>query len=196
MKTLSHTVLSALTLALIVAGPTHALAQSTGEASRTLTAGEELLVTYDTGDFGSFSQSYRRTVRAEFVDMDGGRMLVRVRDQLLLIDTRSIRSVRRRIGTKPASAPAMALGSAAGFGAAFLIGVAMYDDGGPGSTSSATNSGLAAGVLIGAPVGALVAWMVSRSRPLYESVDIGGARPRVVIRRSGGVSFSFSLPTR
>ena len=173
--------------------PLNAAAQGAPASSPvTLTAGEELRVTYVSGDSGLLNPTHRRTVHVEFVAIDGGRLLVREGGELLVIDRTLLQSVSRRIGTKPASAPAIALGSAIGFATAFAVGAATHDE--SRSTSSPANSGLAAGVLIGAPIGALTAWLISRSRPIYENVEVRGTRPVVVRTLSGGVGLGMAVP--
>lgn len=198
MKTRTHTVIPSLAVALLLWCPATAWAQPAPSfAGSEPRAGEQLVVTYVTDRFGPLANSYRRTVHIEFLMMDGGRLVGRDGDRYFSVDTRSIRSVRRRIGTKPASAPAMALGSAAGFAAGFVMGAVSHPrrlDASGGQ--SAVNRGLSAGVLVGAPLGALVAWVASRSRPIYEDVQIGRARPSVAMSLSGRVRLSVSIATQ
>ena len=141
--------------------------QSTVPATAPPGAGEQLRVFWlERSSAGSgFPIVQHATV--EFVGIDQGHFLGKYRRGLYVIDTDAIRSVQRRIGTKPASAPAMVAGSAGGFVAAFLAAALTSRSGG-----DAVNAGLSAGVLVGAPLGALVAWIASRSRGIYEQVPI------------------------
>ncbi|MDH3208269.1 MAG: hypothetical protein OEO79_16835 [Gemmatimonadota bacterium] len=198
MKTSARSLIPALA-ALVVCCPAPVQSQA---ASASLSAaprvGEELVVSYVGDQISPFVFGYRRTVRMEFRAMEGRRLVGRVGDRLLMIDTAAIRTVRRQIGTKPASAPAMVAGSAAGFAAGFVVGAmvrhrsrAWSQDPDPGM--SPVNRGLATGVLVGAPLGAFAAWVVSRSRPIYEEVQIGRARPSVVMDLSGRVGLTVSV---
>jgi len=143
------------------------------QARGPLRPGDEIRVSWYDGGWGTQVGAYSavRSQTLDFVALDQSQLVGTSRERLYIIQTSSLRDVRRRIGTKPAAAPAMVAGSAAGFAAAFVIGALSSRDGG-----DAVNAGLSAGVLIGAPVGALVAWMSSRSRPIYEDVGIPGRR--------------------
>jgi hypothetical protein len=189
MKT--HTTGFAVAAALLLGCPQGSVAQSywpTGPG-----AGERLVVTFVTDLYGPLSRSHRSRVEMDFVAIEGVRLLGATRDRVLSIDTRSILSVKRQIGTKPASAPAMVLGSAAGFAVGFLVGSIAHSDG--SGQTTAVGSGLSTGVLLGAPTGALVAWVASRSRPIYEEVRIGPAIPSVSLAPSGRTSVAVSVAT-
>ena len=62
--------------------------------------------------------------------------------------------------------------------------------------SEIIDRGITAGVLLGAPIGALVAWMNSRQRGIYESVGFGALVTGVVIDPGGHVGLSVSAPWR
>jgi hypothetical protein len=155
--------------------------------------GEQLIVTYVSDRFGPSAQRTLRTVRIEFLAVEGSRLMGRIEGGHLAIDTESIRRLKRRVGTKPASAPAMAMGSAAGFAAGFLLGALSHSERLDPGGQSAASRGLSAGVLLGAPLGALVAWVSSRSRPIYEDVGILRARPSVALSPSGRMRLSVSV---
>lgn len=193
MRMIGHILLPALALGLL--GPVSATAQSSttpadiyGSAP---SVGEELLVRYQVDTPGPVPRRSTRTVRVEFVSANPDQLVGRSRDRLLVIDSRSIRGVRRRTGTRPASAPAMVMGSAAGFAAGFLMGAAA-----PSGRRGAVNDGLVTGVLVGAPLGAFVAWVASRSRPLYEEVAVREVQPTVGVNPSGRVGVSLAVATR
>ena len=202
MKTLARAAVSSLGVAILLWCPSPASAQMASTfATPGPRVGERLSVTYLTNPSGPLAYNYLRLVHVDFLSFDGGRLVGRVRGRPFAIGTASIRSVRRRIGTKPASAPAMVLGSAGGFAAGFLIGAVVYSQdrsgaSNPSGASSATNRGLSTGVLVGAPLGALVAWVASRSRPIYEELQIGGVRPAVAASLSGRTRLSITIPTR
>lgn len=159
-------------------------------------AGEHVLVTYMPDLNGPTAYRSRRTVELEVVMVNSDHILGRHRGSVMVIPLKTIRSLKRQVGVKPASAPAMAFGSAGGFLAGFLMG-AISHSGSPTSTRSAVDDGLTAGVLFGAPAGALVAWVASRSRPIYEDIDVNRIRlrPRIVRTLTGGVGLGFSIPT-
>jgi hypothetical protein len=197
MNPLLRTLLQSLAAALLMT-PSLAAAQSpTRYASRAFTVpsvGDEVRVAYDSNRNGSLMRNYRGIVRGTLKMISDGYLIIESRSGTVVVAMSSVRGIQRRIGTKPASAPAMAVGSAAGFLAGYLLGSLTYSAD-VSSTSSASNNGLAVGVLIGAPAGALVAWLASRSRPLYEDMSLGSAVPTVAVSPSGRVGFSISLAT-
>ncbi len=200
MKMRAATVSLSLAITLGLGGPDAATAQDGGgpfgSSPAAAFSGEEILVTYVLDWSGPSPLQAIRTVRLELVGIEADRLLGRYRGQLMVIDRRSIRGMKRRIGTKPASAPAMVVGSAAGFAAGFLLGSLAHQADPYGvNDRSAVDDGLVAGVLIGAPLGALAAWAVSRSRPIYEDVGLVVVRPRVAVAPDGQVDFAFSIPT-
>jgi hypothetical protein len=197
MKRLANALVPALSVAIGVTHPAIVSAQSPHDsAAHGPAVGEELIVTYVTSRYGPGALRSTSTVRLELVANDSHQLVGRSRGQLLVIDARSIRRVKRRIGTRPASAPAMVAGSAAGFAAGFLIGATSSAGGSQVSGGrSAADDGLVAGVLVGAPLGAFVAWVASRSRPIYEDLGIGDVRPSVRVAPTGQVGLAISIPT-
>lgn len=169
-------------------GAVHAQAPWVGEGIE----GERLLVTYDVDRNGPAVYRYRRTVEVEVQRIDGRYLLGWSHGAIVPIDLASIRSVKRHVGTRPASAPAMVLGSAAGFAGGFLVGTIAHS-GNRSSPRSAVDDGLVAGVLMGAPLGALVAWLTSRGRPIYEDVELWDILPTVAASPSGGVGLGLTI---
>jgi hypothetical protein len=202
MKTLARGAMSSLGVAILLWCPSPASAQTASTfVPPEPRVGERLTVTYFTNPSGPLAYNYLKTVHVDFLMFDGGRLVGQLRSRPFAIGTESIRTVRRRIGTKPTSAPAMVLGSAGGFAAGFLIGAVAYSPdrsraSNPSGASSAVNRGLSTGVLVGAPLGALMAWVASRSRPIYEEIQIGGSRPAVAVSLSGRTRLSVTIPTR
>ena len=200
MKRFVMTLVPVLGITIGLSYPAGVSAQGSGAASTSGSSapvvGEELLVTYVTNRYGSTTLRTTTTVRVEFVSMDADQLVGRSANGLLVLDTRSVRRVKRRVGTRPASAPAMVAGSAAGFAAGFLVGATSNAGGSHvSSRRSAADDGLVAGVLVGAPLGALVAWVASRSRPIYEDLGIGRVQPALSVGRTGKVGIAVSIPT-
>jgi hypothetical protein len=139
-----------------------------------LAPGETALVVWREPTLVGSSPVYRQrelvVVRADALQLVG-----RSRDRMYIIERVAVTRVRRRIGTRPATAPEIVAGSAIGFGAAFVLGAAS-------SSGDRADMGLSTGVLVGAPIGALVAWLASRSRGIYEDVPMPDVR---VGRRAG-----------
>jgi hypothetical protein len=153
MKTLAHAVRSILLVSL--------LAPSVGSAqARPAVPGETLLVSWQDRAFIGTPRAYRRQ-ELQLVRANGLQLIGRRDGRTYLIERSAITRLRRRIGTRPATAPEIVTGSAIGFGAAFLLGAMS-------SPGDRADIGLSRGVLVGAPLGALVAWVRSRSRGIYE----------------------------
>lgn len=199
MKPLARILTHGLAAAVLAAVPCATAAQTPARfAARAFSMpspGDELSVTYDTDRNGALVRNYRATARGTLKGVSDGYLILDTQSGTVVIQVSSIRTLRRRIGTRPASAPAMALGSAAGFAAGYLIGALSYRERASG-TSSASNNGLAVGVLLGAPAGALIAWLASRSRPIYEDLGLGSTVPIVSHDPSGAVGVSLSVSTR
>jgi hypothetical protein len=133
-----------------------------------LRAGETVLVTWrDPALIGVANPSSTR--RIVVVNADARGLIGRLDGRTYIIERGAISRVRRRIGTRPATAPEMVAGSAIGFATGFLVGAL-------GSTHDRVDLGLSTGVLLGAPVGALIAWASSRSRGIYEDVPLPDLR--------------------
>jgi hypothetical protein len=135
-----------------------------------LTPGETVVVTWRypaiVGAANPFS-----THRVVVVGADASGLIGRFDGRTYVIERGTVVRVRRRIGTRPATAPEMVAGSAIGFATGFLAGAL-------GSTEDRVDVGLSTGVLLGAPVGALIAWAASRSRGIYEDVPFPDLRVR------------------
>ena len=191
MKTRTRYLTRSLWTALLVAAPGFAQGQSVAP----LSPGDVLRVSWRARS-ATMLRDTRQITTLEFVRMDPSQLVGRRRGRLVVLDARAIRTVRRRIGTKPASAPAMVIGSGAGFAVGFLVGaLSATTDDRPGGRSAA-DAGLSTGVLLGAPLGAFVAWIASRSHGIYEDVPIPRVRPVASLSRSGRVGLSFILGTR
>jgi hypothetical protein len=135
-----------------------------------LTPGETVVVTWrDPAIIGASSPSSTRRVVVVGADPSG--LIGRLGGRTYIIERSSVVRMRRRIGTRPATAPEMVAGSAIGFATGFLVGAM-------GATEDRVDLGLSTGVLLGAPVGALVAWAASRSRGIYEDVPFPDIRVR------------------
>jgi hypothetical protein len=135
-----------------------------------LTPGETIVVTWrDRALIGATHLSSTRRVTVVGADSSG--LIGRFDGRTYLIERSSVVRMRRRIGTRPATAPEMVAGSAIGFAAGFLVGAM-------GATEDRVDLGLSTGVLLGAPVGALVAWAASRRRGIYEDVPFPDMRVR------------------
>lgn len=189
MKIRARSPITRLCLTVLASLPTALTAQTPGP----LSPGDEVRVSWSSQ---SGSRTYPMTSYLEFVRMDESQIVGRRHGRLVVIDTRRIRSVRRRIGTKPASAPAMVIGSGAGFAVGFLAGAVGAGGRARPGNPSAADAGLSTGVLVGAPLGALIAWIVSRSHGIYEEVPIRRVRPVPTLSPSGGLGVSLRLGTR
>jgi hypothetical protein len=200
MKAFTRIAIPALIVGLAPWTPGAASAQST----RPLSPGDSVLVTWTVPGPSAYSLysfgAYTERATLELVSIRAGRLTgLRVRGRgrqngLVIVDTGHIRSVQRRIGTKPTVAPAMVYGSAAGFVAGFLGGAwnsSMTST--VNGSSDAVDAGLRSGVLIGAPLGAAIAWLASRSRGIYENVAVVGLRPTVAVTPGGGGGFSIAV---
>jgi hypothetical protein len=160
---------SACAAALVVTS--HLAATSGLSAQPTpLTPGETVVVTWrDPAVIGASNLSSTRQVIVVGADPSG--LIGRFDGRTYIIERSSVVRMRRRIGTRPATAPEMVAGSALGFATGFLVGAM-------GATEDRVDLGLSTGVLLGAPVGALVAWAASRSRGIYEDVPFPDVRVR------------------
>lgn len=171
MLTTTRSLIPTLALTVLACWPTIGRAQS-----RPLpTPGDEIRVRWNDPVPSplSFSAMHVQTMR--LLSLDGNQLVGKRDDRLYVIGTGTLKSLERRIGTRPASAPEMVLGSGAGFVAGFVLGAltSRFD-----GSSGAMNAGLSTGVLLGAPLGALVTWISSRSRGIYEDVFVPRTLPR------------------
>lgn len=158
--------------------------------------GDEVRVSWwDPYGSGSSYQMPRMTT-AEVIDFNGNALMLKRGSHIFTVPVSEVRSVQRRVGTKPASAPAMVAGSAAGFATGYLIGALSGGIQGGSSDVDRAEAGLTTGVLIGAPVGALVAWLASRSRGIYQEVPFSDMLAGVVVHPNGSVGLSIKAGGR
>jgi hypothetical protein len=140
-----------------------------------LAPGETVLLSWrDPVVVGALNPHHVR--RVTVVRANDRQVVARLDGRTQVIDGSTITRIRRKIGTHPATAPEMVAGSAIGFGAGFLVGAM-------GAGVDRVDAGLSTGVLLGAPAGALIAWLASRSRGIYEDVPLPGVH---VARSSSG----------
>lgn len=132
-------------------------------------------------------------VVGEVVDVNESGFLLRKGRRLITVHASTVRSVELRVGTKPASAPAMVAGSAIGFVSGFALGALTGGFNHKDPNVDRVEAGLTTGVLVGAPAGAIVAWLTSRQRGIYEKVPFGDVLSSMVVGVNGTVGFS--IPT-
>jgi len=132
-------------------------------------------------------------VTGEVVDVNESGFLLRKGKRLFTVHASTVRSVELRVGTKPASAPAMVAGSAIGFVSGFALGALTGGFNHMDPNVDRVEAGLTTGVLVGAPLGAFVAWLTSRERGIYEDIPFGDMLSSMVVGANGTVGFS--LPT-
>jgi hypothetical protein len=134
---------------------------SSAQSVRPLASGERVQIAWRDA---ALAGPHRIRIHAvDVVRVEGGVIVGRTAGETQVIAVESIHHVRRRVGSRPATAPELVGGSAIGFATMFVASLV-------GGRS--TNDGLSSGVLVGAPVGALVAWIRSRGRGIYEDVPI------------------------
>jgi hypothetical protein len=164
--------------------------------SRPLQAGEEVRISWWDPTVPAYAFDAPRVITAEVIDYNGDAVMLRRGDRVFTVPMSQTRSIKRRIGTKPASAPAMVGGSAAGFAAGCALGALTGGLEGGGADVDRVQSGLTMGVLIGAPLGAVVAWMASRSRGIYEDVPFTDLVAGLVADSDGRVGLSLKVGGR
>jgi hypothetical protein len=164
MKTMTRTRIWRLTLILSACAPSLTSAQS----KPLPVPGEELRVSWN-DPFGTLGGITTHMQSLEIVRVDQHQLVGRRGKTVYVIDSGTLTRLQRRIGTKPATASEMVMGSGVGFALGFLVGAISARANG---SSDAMNAGLSTGVLIGAPVGALVTFIASRSRGIYEDVFV------------------------
>jgi len=165
--------------------PTHVAGQAAA-----LEPGEEVRVRWSAGSGYSYGFDTHRMAVGDVVDYNGSHLMLRRGQRFFTVPMASVQTLQRRIGTKPASAPAMVGGSAAGFAAGFLAGALTGGVNGAYPGFDRVDAGLQTGVLIGAPIGAFVAWLTSRSRGIYEDVPFSDMVTGIVVDPRGGVAVS------
>jgi hypothetical protein len=192
MSRIARLLLSPPTLALLLFGP----AIDVEAQSRPLLTGEEVRISWWDPSMPAYAFNAPRLVTAEVIDYSGDSVMLRQGSRVFTVRLSQTRSIQRRIGTKPASAPAMVGGSAAGFAAGFALGALTGGLEGGGADVDRVQSGLTTGVLIGAPLGAIVAWLASRSRGIYEDVPFGDMVAGLIADPDGRVGVSLKRSHR
>lgn len=175
--------LAAVPLLAILPGVAHAQAGP-------LAPGEQVRISWWDPYVSSLAYMAPRMTTAEVVDLDGQALVLRRGNHIFRVPLGEVRSVQRRVGTRPASAPAMVAGSAGGFLAGFLLGSLTGGVEGGGADVDRIDAGITTGVLVGAPIGALVAWATSRSRGIFEDVPFGDLVNGVVADPDGRIGLS------
>ena len=162
------------------------------QSNPALAPGDEVRIRWSYAGATSFAHSVTQWAVAEVVDVSPSHVMLRRGSRNFTVPFRSVQSLERRIGTKPASAPRMVIGSALGFlgGVAFGVASAQADP----TIENHGDYGLSMGVLVGAPVGALVAWATSRERGIYERVGVRQLVEGWTVDPSGRVGLTVRLP--
>src|SRR5688572_8130068 len=153
MKTITPVAAATLLVALQVASLE---ARPVAAQPAALTPGETVIISWHDPALVGTSSAFRAQ-RFVVVRADDSQVIGRRDGRTYVMERRSIARMRRKIGTRPATAPEMVAGSAIGFATGFLLGAMS-------ASEDRTDAGLSTGVLLGAPAGALVAWISSRSR--------------------------------
>lgn len=176
--------------------PASALAPITLQAQATtaLVPGEEVRIRWDLGGTSSFAHNYTQVTIAEVMDVSASHLMLRRGTRVFTVPFRSVRSLERRVGTRPASAPRMVVGSGLGFLGGMAFGLIHGEA--DSSIESSSDFGLSMGVLVGAPIGALIAWATSRERGIYERVGVGDLVSGWTVDPSGRVGLSFRISGR
>jgi len=191
MKALTRMVTSRLIASLLLTAPTPAIAQSSA-----LSDGEEVRIRWRAAYDYSYGFSTQRLTVGTVVDQTRSHILVKQRGRFLTVPMASVTSLERRIGTKPATAPAMVKGSGIGFAAGFLAGFVASSLDRTAESGDRVSSGITTGVLLGAPIGALFVYANSRSKGIYEPVEMAGLLPSVAVEPSGRVGVRIRIGSR
>jgi len=154
--------------------------------------GDEVRIRWSYDGTSSFAHTVTQSAIAEVVDVSPSHVMLRRGGRNFTVPLRTVRTLERRVGTKPASAPRMVIGSGLGFlgGMAFGLASAQADP----TIENAGDYGLSMGVLVGAPIGALVAWITSRERGIYERVGMRQLVQGWTVDPSGRVGLTVRLP--
>ncbi|MDH3270304.1 MAG: hypothetical protein OEN56_03165 [Gemmatimonadota bacterium] len=171
---------------LLASTPQTIAAQATG-----LAPGDEVRVRWEYAGRPSYAFGYTRSAIARVVDVSPSHLTLRRGNRDFVVPVRGVQTLERRVGTRPASAPRMVIGSGLGFLGGVAIGV-LRAEADP-TIESSGDFGLSMGVLIGAPVGALIAYVTSRERGIYEPVGVAGIFSGMRIDPSGRVGLSVRI---
>ena len=191
MNTLTRIVISRTVVAFLLTAPAPAIAQSSA-----LSDGEEVRIRWRMPYNHSYGLPLQRLTVGKVVDQTTSHIMVERGGRFLTVPLASVSSVERRVGTKPASAPAMVMGSGIGFAAGFAVGALLSSLDRSSQSRSAGDAGLTTGVLLGAPIGALFVYATSRSRGIYEPVDLVGLSPSLAVEPSGRVGVRVRIGAR
>ena len=191
MNKLTRIVLSRLIVTFLLAAPAPAIAQSSA-----LSDGEEIRIRWRLPYDHSYGLPVQRLTVGKVVDQTSSHIMVERSGQFMTVPIASVTSVERRIGTRPASAPAMVMGSGIGFAAGFAAGAILSSLDRTSESGDAVDKGLTTGVLLGAPIGALFVYAASRSRGIYAPVDLAGLSPNVTVDPSGRVGLRIRIGSR
>jgi hypothetical protein len=197
---------SALLLLLATPATIHAQSTSNPAAARAaqvaraaqhgaIHAGDEVRVRWSFGSQYGYGLNTASVVTAEVVEYTQWNIQLRRGSRVFTLPMSSVQALERRIGTKPASAPAMVKGSAIGFLAGFAAGVLTAKSNGAVPSDEVVDSGVVGGVLLGAPVGAFIAYLTSRRRGIYEKVPFNRMNADFAVAPSGRMGLSLALPT-
>lgn len=167
-------------------------ANDTGAQQHALQPGDEVRVRWEHEAAHGFLGGYQQSAVAEIVDANATHLMLRRNQRFFTVPLSSVRTLERRVGTKPASAPRMVIGSGLGFLGAVAFGILRGEA--DSTIESSTDYGLSMGVIVGAPIGALVAWATSRERGIYERVGVRELVSGWTIDPSGRVGLTVNVP--
>lgn len=154
--------------------------------------GEEVRIRWEYGSAYGYAGGYQQSAIGEVVDATSTHLMLRRGQRFFTVPLGSVRTLERRVGTKPASAPRMVIGSGLGFLGAMAFGI-LRGEADP-TIDSSMDYGLSMGVLVGAPIGALVAWATSRERGIYERVGVRQLVSGWTIDPNGRVGLTVNVP--
>lgn len=154
--------------------------------------GEEVRIRWEYGSAYGYAGGYQQSAIGEVVDATSTHLMLRRGQRFFTVPLGSVRTLERRVGTKPASAPRMVIGSGLGFLGAMAFGI-LRGEADP-TIDSSMDYGLSMGVLAGAPIGALVAWATSRERGIYERVGVRQLVSGWTIDPNGRVGLTVNVP--
>lgn len=188
MKTRTRNVRTALLVIALAAAPSSV----EGQHAPAFAVGDQVRVSYYNPRM-PIGYGGPSLITGEVVDVNESGFLVRRGARLVTVHASTVRSVELRVGTRPASAPAMVAGSAIGFVSGFAFGVLTGGFNHIDPDFDRVEAGLTTGVLVGAPAGAIIAWLTSRQRGIYEKIPFGDVLSSLVVGANGNVGFS--VPT-
>jgi hypothetical protein len=186
MKTRTRTIPNVL-LAIALATTPSSVA---GQSNAAFAVGDEVRVSYYNPHM-PIGYGGPSLITGEVVDVSESGLLLRKGARLVTVHASTVRAVELRVGTRPASAPAMVAGSGIGFVSGFAFGVLTGGFNHIDPDFDRVEAGLTTGVLVGAPAGAILAWLTSRQRGIYRKIPFGDVLSGMVMSANGTVGFSF-----